>query len=75
MNEDAKDLVIRAQRKLKEVTLDFGSQFASRYRHRIDNLCQKILNSLEIGDKVVLIRSIANLQEFLYDLNKEVCLA
>lgn len=43
-HDRAKDLVINAQRKLKEIALDFGSQFASYYRRRIDNLCQENLN-------------------------------
>ena len=72
MKEDAKDLVIQAQRKLKEVALDFGSEFESRYRRRIDDLCQEILNSLELGNNLALTHSQANLREVLYDLNREV---
>ena len=72
MKEDAKDLVIQAQRKLKEVALDFGSEFGSRYRRRIDDLCQEILNSLELGNNLALTHSQANLREVLYDLNQEV---
>ena len=72
MKEDAKDLVIQAQRKLKEVALDFGSEFESRYRRRIDDLCQEILNSLELGNNLALTHSQANLREVLYDLNQEV---
>ena len=72
MKEDAKNLVIKAQRKLKEVALDFGSQFASRYHLRIDDLCQEIFNSLDTNNDVALARAKANLQDVLYDLNREV---
>ena len=73
MNQkDGKDLIIQAQRKLKEVTLDFGSEFASNYHRRIDNLCQEIINSLESNNKALFIRSEAKLQDVLYELNREV---
>ena len=73
MNQkDAKDLVIQAQRKLKEIALDFGSEFASGYRHKIDDLCQKILNSLENNDEMTLDRAKFKLQNLLYELNQEV---
>lgn len=70
--EDAKDLVIKAQRKLKEVTSDFGSQFASYYRRQIDDLCQEISNSLKVKDDTTLSIATANLREVLYELNREV---
>lgn len=70
--EDAKDLVIKAQRKLKEIALDFGSQFASDYCRDIDDLCQEILNSLKVKDDETLSIATANLQEVLYNLNREV---
>ena len=72
MKKDAKDLVIQAQRKLKEIALDFGSEFASYYRHRIDDLCQEISNSLKNNDEITLDRAKANLQDILYELNREV---
>ena len=68
----AKALTDQAQRKLKEVTLDFGSQFASYYRSRIDSLCDEILKSLEQDDERSLDRSQADLQDTLYELNREV---
>ncbi|MCC0178910.1 molecular chaperone DnaK [Waterburya agarophytonicola K14] len=68
----AKALTDQAQRKLKEVTLDFGSQFASYYRRRIDVLCEEILKSLEQDDERTLDRSEADLQDTLYELNREV---
>ena len=68
----AKALTDQAQRKLKEVTLDFGSQFASYYRRRIDVLCEDILKSLEQDDERSLDRAEADLQDALYELNREV---
>ena len=68
----AKALTDQAQRKLKEVTLDFGSQFASYYRRRIDVLCEEILKSLEQDDERSLDRAEADLQDTLYELNREV---
>jgi len=68
----AKALTDQAQRKLKEVTLDFGSQFASYYRRRIDVLCEEILNSLEQDDERSLDRSEGDLQDTLYELNREI---
>ena len=68
----AKALSDRAQRKLKEVTLDFGSQFAGYYRRRIDVLCEEILESLEQDDERNLDRAEADLQDALYELNREV---
>ena len=68
----AKALTDQAQRKLKEVTLDFGSQFASYYRRRIDVLCEDILQSLEQDDERNLDRAEADLQDTLYELNREI---
>ena len=68
----AKALTDQSQRKLKEVTLDFGSQFASYYRRRIDVLCEEILTSLEQDDERTLDRAEADLQDTLYELNREI---
>jgi molecular chaperone DnaK len=68
----AKALTDQAQRKLKEVTLDFGSQFASPYRRRIDVLCEEILTSLEQEDERSLDRAEGDLQDTLYELNREL---
>ncbi len=68
----AKALTDQAQRKLKEVTLDFGSQFAGYYRRRIDILCEEILDSLKQDDERALDRAQADLQDALYELNREI---
>jgi molecular chaperone DnaK len=68
----AKALTDQAQRRLKEVTLDFGSQFTSYYRRRIDVLCQDLLDSLDRNDERAIDRAEADLQDLLYELNREV---
>jgi molecular chaperone DnaK len=68
----AKALTDQSQRKLKEVTLDFGSQFANYYRRRIDVLCEEILKSLEQDDERTLDRAEADLKDTLYELNREI---
>ena len=68
----AKALTDQASRRLKEVTLDFGSQFASYYRRRIESLSQEILESLKKNDDRRLDSAQADLQDALYELNREV---
>ena len=65
-------LTEKAQRKLKEVTLDFGSQFASYYRRRINELCEAIFQSLEQDNELSLDRAEADLQDTLFELDREV---
>ena len=68
----AKALTDQAQRRIKEVTLDFGSQFASSYRRQIESYSTEILESLEQDDDRRLDRAQADLQDVLYELNREV---
>ncbi|MEY2985493.1 MAG: hypothetical protein RLZZ568_2110 [Cyanobacteriota bacterium] len=68
----AKALTDQAQRRLKEVTLDFGSAFTLSYRRQVDALCSEILDSLEKDDERRLDRTQADLQDVLYELNREV---
>jgi molecular chaperone DnaK len=68
----AKALTDQAQRRLKEVTLDFGSAFTLSYRRQVDALCSEILDSLEKDDERRLDRAQADLQDVLYELNREV---
>ena len=68
----AKALTDQAQRKLREVTLDFGSQFTTPYRRDVENLCTEILDSLEKNDDRRLDRSQTDLEDVLYELNREV---
>ncbi|MGK7875207.1 MAG: molecular chaperone DnaK [Xenococcaceae cyanobacterium] len=68
----AKALTDQAQRRLKEVTLDFGIQFVSSYRRRIESLSEEILESLERDDERRLDRAQSDLQDALYEMNREV---
>ncbi|MEA5535956.1 molecular chaperone DnaK [Crocosphaera sp. XPORK-15E] len=68
----AKALTDQSLRRLKEVTLDFGTQFTSSYRRQIESLNTEILDSLEKDDERRLDRAQADLQDVLYELNREV---
>ncbi len=68
----AKALTDQSQRRLREVTLDFGSQFTTPYRRDVESLCTEILDSLEKNDDRRLDRAQADLQDVLYELNREV---
>lgn len=68
----AKALTDQAQRRLREVTLDFGSQFTSPYRRDVESLSKDILDSLEKNDDRRLDRAQTDLQDLLYELNREV---
>jgi molecular chaperone DnaK len=68
----AKALTDQARRRLKEVTLDFGSSFVTSYRRQIESLSTEILDALEKDDERRLDRAQADLQDVLYELNREV---
>ena len=68
----AKALTDQAHRRLREVTLEFGSQFSASYRRSIESLCNEILDSLDKDDERRLDRAQADLQDLLYELNREV---
>ncbi|MGK7930185.1 MAG: molecular chaperone DnaK [Microcystaceae cyanobacterium] len=69
---NAKALTDQARRRLKEVTLDFGSAFVTSYRRQIESLSTEILDALEKDDERRLDRAQADLQDVLYELNREV---
>jgi len=68
----AKALTDQVQRRIKEVTLDFGSQFTSGYRRQAESISAEVLDSLEKGDERRLDRAQSELQDLLYQLNREV---
>jgi len=68
----AKALTDQTQRRIKEVTLDFGSQFTSGYRRQAEALTAEILESLQKEDDRRLDRAQTELQDLLYELNREV---
>ncbi|MDY6782968.1 MAG: molecular chaperone DnaK [Cyanobacteriota bacterium] len=65
-------LIDQAQRRLREVTLDFGNQFASYYRRQIEALAADLQEYLKRDDERGIDRAQADLQDALYELNREV---
>ncbi|MBD2289801.1 molecular chaperone DnaK [Microcystis wesenbergii FACHB-1317] len=68
----ARSLVDQAQRRLKDVTLDFGNEFTRSYRRQIESLSTEIIDALEKNDDRRLDRAQADLQDVIYELNREV---
>ncbi|NMG11504.1 molecular chaperone DnaK [Brasilonema sp. UFV-L1] len=68
----AEALIIQAERQLREVALDFGMQVARSRRQRIDNICRELRESLQENDDRGIDQAYADLQDALYELNREV---
>jgi molecular chaperone DnaK len=68
----AQSLAYQAERQLREVALDYGMQFAQRSRQRIEMLIRELRDSLERDDERGIDLIGADLQDALYDLNREV---
>ncbi|MBD3882495.1 molecular chaperone DnaK [Phormidium tenue FACHB-886] len=68
----AEALTYEAERQLREVALDFGMQFASSYRRRIENLVQELRAALKQEDDRGTDIAQADLRDALYDLQREV---
>ncbi len=65
-------LILQAERRLKEVALDFGMQFARNRRQRIDALSRQLREYLTQDNDRGIDQSYADLQDALSDLNREV---
>ncbi|MBD2439360.1 molecular chaperone DnaK [Nostoc sp. FACHB-110] len=65
-------LILQAERQLREVALEFGMQFARSRRQRIDNICRELKESLQENDDRGIDQAYADLQDALYELNREV---
>ncbi len=70
----AEALTFQAERLLREVALDFGMQFARERRRRIESLVQELRDGLERGDERGIDLAQTELQDELYDLNREAYL-
>ena len=70
----AEALTFQAERLLREVALDFGMQFARERRRRIEALVQELRDGLEQGDERGIDIAQTELQDELYDLNREAYL-
>ncbi|NEP87703.1 MAG: molecular chaperone DnaK [Okeania sp. SIO2C2] len=68
----AEALAFQAERLLREVALDYGMQFAARSRQRIEMLIRELRDSLERDDERGIDQVGVDLQDALYDLNREV---
>lgn len=70
----AQALTYQAERQLREVALDYGMQFAQRQRGRIESLIRALRDSIERDDDRGIDQIGADLQDALYDLNREISL-
>lgn len=68
----AEALALQAERQLREVALDFGMQFAADLRYRVESLVRELRDSLSRDDDRSIDRAYADLQDVLYELNREV---
>jgi molecular chaperone DnaK len=68
----AEGLAMQAERQLNEVALNFGMQFASTHRRRIQSLVQELRDSVARDDDRRIDQAQSDLQDALYELNREV---
>ncbi|MBD1911658.1 MULTISPECIES: molecular chaperone DnaK [unclassified Leptolyngbya] len=68
----AEALTYQAERQLREVALDFGMQFASNHRRRIENLVQELRDALKKDDDRSIDVAEADLRDALYELQQEI---
>jgi molecular chaperone DnaK len=68
----AQSKITQAERQLREATLDFGSQFVSSYRSRIEPVIRDLKAALAENNERGIDRYQADLQDALYDFNSEV---
>lgn len=68
----AQTLANDAERQLKEAALDFGTQFASVHRRRIEALVQQMREAIKRDDERAIDRTQSDLQDALYELKREI---
>jgi len=68
----AEALTYQAERQLREVALDFGMQFASNHRRRIENLIQELRDALKKDEDRGIDVAEADLRDALYELQQEI---
>lgn len=69
---EAESMILKSERQLREATLDFGMQFVSSYRSRIEAAAQQLRGALKANDDRGIDRYKADLEDALYDLTREV---
>ena len=70
----AETLTFKAERVLREVAIDFGMQFARDRRRRIESLVQELRAALEQADERGIDITQSDLQNEVYELNREAYL-
>lgn len=70
----AETLTFQAERAMRSVSIDFGLQFARDRKRRIDNLIQDLRDALKRGDERMMDMIQSELQDELYELNREAYL-
>ncbi|NJM97977.1 MAG: molecular chaperone DnaK [Phormidesmis sp. RL_2_1] len=70
----AEALTFKAERVLREVAIDFGMQFARDRRRRIEGLVQELRAALEQADERGIDITQSDLQNEVYELNREAYL-
>jgi molecular chaperone DnaK len=68
----SQDLIAQCDRRLREVNLDFGPQFASPMRRQIEALSRDLQDSLTQDDDRQIDLNFAKLQDALYELVQEM---
>jgi molecular chaperone DnaK len=68
----SQDLIAQCDRRLREVNLDFGPQFASNMRRQIEALSRDLQDSLTQDDDRQIDLNFAKLQDALYALVQEM---
>ena len=69
---DSESLILKAERQLREATLDFGMQFVSSYRSRIDSASQRLKDALADNDERGIDRYYSDLQDAVSELTRDV---
>ncbi|WVX28022.1 Hsp70 family protein [Synechococcus elongatus IITB5] len=67
----AQTLIAQSERRLREISLDFGLYFAESKRRRIESTIRELKDYLERQDDRGLDLALAELQDALFDLNQE----
>ncbi len=68
----SQDLIAQCDRRLREVNLDFGPQFASGLRRQIEAISRDLQDSVAQDDDRQIDLNYANLQDALYELMQEM---
>ncbi len=69
---DAESLILKAERQMRESTLDYGMAFVRPYRNRIEPAIASLKEALSQNNERAIDRSKADLEDALYDLTREV---